>query len=478
MTVTGDREYTGRDLNGVFPATGRRRPPRHGYAPGSMLDRLRAWLDRWGTILPLLIAEFIVWLGFGGLLPILPIYFAEQGVDLGTLGLVIAAWPAARLVSEPVFGWLADRTARVPLMVIGLVATGVFGALPLVWTGPVAFFLLRAGAGLGAAIYDPAARGFLTDATPAHRRGEAFGLYGAAQMGGLLLGPTIGALGAERFGGIAFVFVFSAVAAIIAAVAVALRVREHGPAHKAQPSPSSDRMTMPPDSPYVEGRAAAALAADHSTEPATPTTPTRLLNRGLIAAIILNAGGYYGGGTYEVIWSLFLRGLGADLALIGLTFAMFGLPVLVLSPYAGRLVDRRGSYAFIVIGMILPAVTGILYTLMWDPALAVPLILVEATGFAFLNPALYAVVAANSPPGRSSTAQGLFGAAGTLGFIVASVTTGILAEQSILLPFYSFSVVMIVTLVVATIVGGSRLRGGETRTAPDRAPQELTAERL
>jgi MFS family permease len=425
-----------------------------------MLPRLRAWLDRWGAILPLLIAEFIVWLGFGGLLPVLPIYFAEQGVDLGTLGLVIAAWPAARLISEPFFGWLADRTARVPLMVIGLVATGVFGALPLVWTGPVAFLLLRAGAGLGAAIYDPAARGFLTDATPPDRRGEAFGLYGAAQMGGLLFGPTIGAFGAERFGGVAFVFVFSAIAAIVAAVAIALRVREEGPARKADASPWFDRTTLPPDSPYVEGRAAAALAADRPDADVTsPRPPMRLLNRGLIAAIILNAGGYYGGGTYEVIWSLFLRGLGADLALIGLTFAMFGLPVLVLSPYAGRQVDRRGSFAFIVLGMILPAVTGVLYTLMWDPALAVPLILVEAAGFAFLNPALFAVVAANSPPGRSSTAQGLFGAAGTLGFIVASVTTGFLAERSILLPFYTFSAVMLITLVIGVLVGGNRLQG-------------------
>jgi MFS family permease len=113
-----------------------------------MFHRLRAWLDRWGPILPLLVAEFILWLGFGGLLPVLPIYFNEQGINLATLGLVIAAWPAARLITEPVFGWLADRTARVPLMVIGLVASGVFGALPLVLTGPVAFLLLRAGAGL------------------------------------------------------------------------------------------------------------------------------------------------------------------------------------------------------------------------------------------------------------------------------------------------------------------------------------------
>ena len=305
-----------------------------------MMNRLRAWLDRWGAILPLLVAEFVVWLGFGGLLPVLPIYFEQQGLDLATLGLVIAAWPAARLLSEPFFGWLADRTARVPLMVIGLVATGVFGALPLVLTGPLAFFVLRAGAGLGAAIYDPAARGFLTDSTPPDRRGEAFGLYGAAQMGGLLIGPSIGAFGADRFGGIAFVFVFSAIAAIVAAVGIALRVREEGPAHKADASPSSDRTTMPPDSPYVEGRAAAALAADRvaAGDGPTPTTSRtmRLLNRGLVAAIILNVGGYYGGGTYEVIWSLFLQGLGADLALIGLTFAMFGLPVLVLSPYAGR----------------------------------------------------------------------------------------------------------------------------------------------
>jgi MFS family permease len=426
-----------------------------------MPTRLRAWLDRWGAILPLLVAEFIVWVGFGALLPVLPLYFKDQGIDLATLGLVIAAWPAARLVSEPVFGWLADRTGRVPLMVIGLVATGVFGALPLVWTGALAFFLLRAGAGLGAALYDPAARGFLTDATPPDRRGEAFGLYGAAQMGGLLFGPSIGAFGAERFGGIAFVFVFSAIAAVVAAVAIALRVREAGPLHKADAPPPPDRTALPPDSPYIERRVAAALAADadQSGGASVPEDRVlRLLNRGLVAAIILNAGSYYGFGTYEVIWSLFLEGLGADLALIGLTFTMFGLPVLLLSPYAGRLVDRRGPFLFIVLGMLLPAVTAVLYTLMRDPSLAVPLILVEATGAALLSPALYAVVAASSPHGRSSTAQGLFGAAGTLGFIVASVTTGVLAERSILLPFYSFGAVMVVALAIAIVVGRSRLR--------------------
>lgn len=425
--------------------------------PSRRPARLSAWLDRWGGILPLLAAEFVVWLGFGGLLPVLPLYFVEQGIDLATLGLVIAAWPAARLVSEPVFGWLADRTERVPLMVIGLVASGVFGALPLVLTGPVAFILLRAGSGLGAAIYDPAARGFLTDAVPAERRGEAFGLYGAAQMGGLLLGPSIGAFGAGAFGGIAFVFVFSAITSVIAAAGIALRVREEGIERRIHSTPSPDRTEFPPDAPYLEAKLADDLLADEAVRPRGNVL--RLLNRGLIAALIINAGGYYASGTYEVIWSLFLEGLGADLTLIGITFAMFGLPVLLLSPLAGRIVDRRGSAAFVVVGSLIAAATGFLYTLIGDPRLAVPLILAEATGFAFLNPALYSIVAASSPPGRSSTAQGLYGAAGTLGFILASLAAGVLAEQDIRYPFYVFSAVMLVTLAIGVAIGGHRLHG-------------------
>jgi len=430
--------------------------------PLSPSAALRSWWDRWGGIAPLLLAEFIVWLGFGGLLPVLSLYFVDQGVDLATLGVVIAAWPIARLIGEPIFGWLADRTDRIPLMVVGLVLAGVFTALPLAVSGPVAFIVLRGAVGLATAIYDPAARGFLTDSTPPERRGEAFGLYGAAQMGGLLLGPAIGAIGADRLGGIGFVFVFGGVAAILAAIPIALLGRESGT--RTHAAPGLDVTEFPPDSPFTSRRAAADVAADRET-PAASSTPMRLFNRGLIAALVINAGGNFAAGTYDVIWSLFLQGLGAGLGLIGLTFAMFGLPILVLSPMAGRLVDRRGSYGFIILGSILPAVTGFLYTRLSDPTLAIPLILVEATGFAFLNPALYSIVAANSPPGRSSTAQGIFGAAGTVGFIVASLISGVLAAQNILYPLYVFSIVLTVTLILGLAIGGRRLRAHVTPAA-------------
>jgi hypothetical protein len=69
-------------------------PARFGVAA----SRIVAWTRRWNPILPLLAAELIVWLGFGALLPIMPLYFTAHGVDLRTLGVVVAAWPAARLV--------------------------------------------------------------------------------------------------------------------------------------------------------------------------------------------------------------------------------------------------------------------------------------------------------------------------------------------------------------------------------------------
>src|SRR5687768_15579515 len=128
--------------------------------PAPRVPSLTAWLQRWGPVLPLFVAEFIAWTGYGALLPVMPLYFSAHGVDVALLGVVIAAWPAANLVGQPFFGWLADRTSRTLLMVGGLIVTSVALALPLALTSPAAFIALRALAGLGTAAYDPAARGF------------------------------------------------------------------------------------------------------------------------------------------------------------------------------------------------------------------------------------------------------------------------------------------------------------------------------
>jgi MFS transporter, DHA1 family, multidrug resistance protein len=416
----------------------------------AIADGIRDWTRRWNAILPLLAAELIVWLGFGALLPIMPLYFTEHGVSLQALGIVVAAWPAARLVGEPIFGWVADRTARVPLMVAGNVGAGIFLFLPLVIVGPVPFVILRAVAGLSTAMYDPAARGYISDATPPDRRGEAFGVYGAAQMGGLLLGPAIGGIGATLFGGIGFIFVFGGVSSLLAAAAIAWRVRERP--RPVDPGARSRTVTLD----VTELGAGREPLAPAPAPVQTP--PTRLLNRWIVAAILFTVGGNFAYGTYEVVWSIFLQRLGAGLELIGLTFAMFGVPIIVLSPWFGRRIDRSSLTPFLVLGTILPVVAALAYTVIRDPVLSVPLILVESTGSAVGGPALFSLVAAGSPDGRASTAQGIVGASGTLGFVVASLVAGAAADINIRLPFYLFAVVMTALSGAGFIVAWPRLR--------------------
>jgi MFS family permease len=446
--------------------------------------RVEVFLTRWRPILPLLVAEAILWIGFGAILPVLPLYMTEKGIDPVTLGLVVAAWPAARLFAEPAFGWLADRTERVPLMVAGLFISTVVAFVPLLLIGPVEFFVVRLVSGLGAAMYDPAARGFIVDATADDERGEAFGLYSAAQMGGFLVGPAIGGIGAGLLGQW-FPFVFATIAGMVAAVYLLLTAREperrHAPQGLALPppdlvgelqsSPTQRPIATPADisvlgtGPVPAAVASAVAAPDDPASPVAMKTiylpPASFWNRMLVAAVVINFGSFFASGTYEVVWSLFMERIGASLELIGVSFAIFAIPILLLSPLAGRWVDRLGALRFIVVGAAMIIAAAFLYPAIADPYLVLPVSVLEATGFAILGPAVYAVVSWGSPAGRSSTAQGLFGAAGTLGFIVSSLIAGELWSRGIALPFQFFAATLLVTTLIALAIGRGRLDGAD-----------------
>jgi MFS family permease len=384
------------------------------------------------------VAEAVIWIGFGAMLPLMPIYFTEHGVDLPTLGLVVAAWPAARLLGEPVFGWVADRAPRTTLMVIGLVLGSAFAVGPLFLTGPVAFIVLRLGSGVASSMYDPAARAYLVDANPAERQGEAFGLYGSAQTGGLLLGPALGGVVAAILGSPDAVFWVAGIAMLISAALILLRVPEVPHAHADDPAGTDGGDEPEPGSDgYVR--------------------PARLLNVLVVAAICFNVGTAFAYGSYEVVWSLYMTSLGADLALIGLSFFSFALPPLLLSPFMGRFIDREGGFLALVIGIGVVSICGLFYPAVREIWWMVALGLVEGTAFAAVAPAIFLLVARAAPRGRSSTAQGLLGGAGTIGTIAASVAAGRLADIDLAYPFYAVGVMGLLGLAAGVLLGRRRL---------------------
>jgi len=425
-------------------------------------SRLSAWLDRWSLVLPLLAAEWVIALGFGAILPILSIFYTQHGVGLAQLGIVVAAWPAARLVGEPIFGRMADHVSRKWMMVVALAVSAVAVALPVVVTGTAAFIVLRLIAGLGAAAYDPAARGYLMDVNPPERQGETFGMYSAAQMGGFMVGPAVGGIAAAITGEPTVVFWVFGLAYAVSALVVAVRVADlsrteakqaSADLHEAADAAAAGVVTAPDGSAPIIAAIASPSAEVTDDEP----HPTRLLNRLLVVALVINVGAYLASGTYEVIWSVYMTSLGASFALIGVSFFTFSLPVLLFSAFTGRFVDRQGGFLALVLGSIGVAACGLAYPIVPSVWWMIGLGLVEGTAAAFSGPALYTLVARAAPPGKSSTAQGLFGAAGTSGTIVASVATGYLASYDLRLPFVVMGAAMLVFLALGLAMGGREL---------------------
>ncbi len=184
-----------------------------------------------------------------------------------------------------------------------------------------------------------------------------------------------------------------------------------------------------------------------------------IFNRTVVGTLVLTFGLYLTFGTYEVVWSLYLVALGASVAWVSLTFVAFGIPEVILGPIAGRMVDRRGPVGIVIGSAIIIIFAGSMYALSSSYQLSTVVVPLEAAATAAMAPALFSMLAQGTPRGRSSTAQGFFGATSTLALVVASLAAGNLFEIGIGLPFWFF----VVGLTLCTVVGLVIYRSGRAR---------------
>jgi len=415
-----------------------------------------------------MVATSIVMLGFGAMIPVLSLYVQSQGISPASIGLIISGWAIGRLIGEPIFGWWADRHSRKPQMVVALLIAGVTSILMLFFTSSLALFLLRFVAGVGAGMYGPAARGALVDATDPGTRGQAFGYFSAFMNGGFVLGPAIGAFGTSIFGGFTFPFVFMSVLGFAAALFLwrYQRPETHvaNLAHRVEETESSLARTG------IHASAADRVYAEPEPKPPTQAPLRAVFNRTLIAAVIIGFGLQLSFGIYDVVWPLFMIDLGADVAWIGVTFMLLGLPSMILAPVFGGLVDRWGSIPFVIAGSLVMVGAGVTFALSTDPVTPAVAATVEAAFAAMLGTALFAMVAAGSPQGRTSLAQGIYGSVGTSAIIVSTMLSGALYEVGRSLPFWFFAGTVALTFVLGMIVYTGFL--GRWRQGPGLATAE------
>lgn len=143
-------------------------------------------------LLPILGVVFIVMMGMGMMIPVLPWYAARFGGGSATVGLMLASFGTARLLASVPAGLASERFGRRPAMTAGilLLSASSFAAAFSASASALAACLFFQG--LGSALYVTSAMAAVADrATPASR-GRLMSSYQAALLLGVSVGPAIG----------------------------------------------------------------------------------------------------------------------------------------------------------------------------------------------------------------------------------------------------------------------------------------------
>ena len=156
--------------------------------------------------------------GFGIMLPVLPLYAEDFGASPAMAAAVIAVFSAAQVVAAPLWGRLSDRIGRKPVLIaaligssIGSLVTGLAGALWVLFLGRV----LDGASGSSYAVGQAA----VADLAEPEDRPRLLGLLAAAFGVGFVAGPLVGSIAALGSRELPF-FVAAALAAGNAVVAL------------------------------------------------------------------------------------------------------------------------------------------------------------------------------------------------------------------------------------------------------------------
>jgi DHA1 family tetracycline resistance protein-like MFS transporter len=181
---------------------------------------------------------FISMVGFGIVIPVLPVY-AKQAPFLlspSQLGLLVGIFSLVQLFSAPLFGKLSDRIGRKPVLLVSVIGTAVgffiIGSAESAWVLFLGRIIDGASGGNIAT-----AQACVADVTPPERRSKAMGMIGAAFGLGFIMGPALGGiLGSYSH---AAPFYFAGGLSLLNVALIWIRLPETYPAEKRQLAPAN-----------------------------------------------------------------------------------------------------------------------------------------------------------------------------------------------------------------------------------------------
>lgn len=149
---------------------------------------------------------FLIFLGIGLVIPVLPIYLKDLGLTGADLGVLVAVFALAQMAISPFGGTLADKLGKKLIICIGLILFSLSEFLFAIGhTFPI-LIISRVLGGFSAGMIMPGVTGLIADISPAQDKARNFGYMSAIISAGFILGPGIGGFLAEISHRVPFVF--------------------------------------------------------------------------------------------------------------------------------------------------------------------------------------------------------------------------------------------------------------------------------
>jgi len=384
---------------------------------------------------------FIDLLGFGLVLPLLPIYAKVLLSELtptvrgATIGALMASFSAMQFLFAPLWGRLSDRVGRRPVLMVGLAGSTLAYFLFAVAAWEESLLLLfvsRIGAGIAGATI-PTAQAYIADVTSFEQRARGMALIGAAFGLGFTFGPLVGALGFLATDDVTAATTLSPwpgyLACLLSGSALAVAFFK---------LPESLR----PDS---------ASAARHAFNFGAFREALAVPSVGLLVATFFVF--VFGFANFESTLSVLLNrdpaqgGFDFGPRGILLIFAYVGVILTFAQGFLVRRLSKRWPETSLalaggcvsLLGFVLLAVASHIHNF---PLLMVALF-VEVTGFAFVTPSVQSLISRRSDPARQGGILGVAQSAGSLARIIGPLAGNTLFEISSTLPFWSAAVLMV-----------------------------------
>lgn len=327
-------------------------------------------------LIPYFLVSAVLSLGYGSILTLLGEIRDRFGLTNGQVGVIAGAGFLAGFVSQTGLARYADRGHAARIVRVGITLAVVGVLLCVVAESFLLWVLARLCLGLGTGMVGPATRRVVIAKDP-DRVGANLGVQGAFDVAGFVVGPVLAGVLAETIA-------FRAPFVLLTFVNLGLFVWVN-------------RLDLEVGEVSVGKR----------------SVRTLLRLPAMQAALFASIAFYITIGMFEAVWSPMLKDLGARPWLIGVSFSLFTIPMVVLAPIGGRLAQQRGAMNVVVFSILAASVCTLLYGVL--PLWAILILsLVHACADSFTMPGNQIAVAMSSPPDQLATGQGLLGSVGLL----------------------------------------------------------------